>query len=65
VEDSEYLFTIAEVSAAFAGFAGLVTVLSQRLSENASEFPLRLLRNMLLLALLAVLASLALAESTA
>jgi hypothetical protein len=59
VEDSEYLFTIAEVSAAFAGFAGLVTVLSQRLSGGASEFGLKLLRNMLLLALLTVLASLA------
>lgn len=59
MEDSEYLLTIAEVSATFAGFAGLVTVLSQRLSGRASEFPLRLLRNMLLLALLTVLASLA------
>jgi hypothetical protein len=58
-EDAEYLFTIAEVAAAFAGFAGLVTVVAQRGSPRDLTVALNLLRNMLLVALLVVLASLA------
>jgi hypothetical protein len=58
VEDGDFLFTVAEVAAAFAGFAGLVTVVA-RGSGSAPEHHVNLLRNMLLLALLIVLASLA------
>ena len=58
-EDSDFLFTVAEVATAFAGFAGLVTVVAQRTGGKATALQLNLLRNMLLLALLIVLASLA------
>jgi hypothetical protein len=47
VED--FLYTVAEVAVAFAGFAGLVTVLTQRLAESQREFDVVRFRDMLLL----------------
>jgi len=49
----EFRFTVAEVAVAFAGFAGLVTVLTQRLSESQREFDVVRFRDMLLLSLMA------------
>jgi len=37
MEDAEFLFTIAEVSVALAGFAALVTVVSQRLQAGSAR----------------------------
>jgi hypothetical protein len=51
VED--FLYTVAEVAVAFAGFAGLVTVLTQRLAESQREFDIVRFRDMLLLSLIA------------
>jgi hypothetical protein len=51
VED--FLYTVAEVAVAFAGFAGLVTVLTQRLGESQREFDIVRFRDMLLLSLIA------------
>ena len=48
-----FLFTVAEVAVAFAGFAGLVTVLTQRLTETQREFDVVRFRDMLLLSLIA------------
>jgi len=56
--DSGFLTAVSEVSAAFAGFAGLVTVIAQRMDSRASEVPVRILRNMLLVALLTTLGGL-------
>jgi hypothetical protein len=49
----DFLFTVAEVAVAFAGFAGLVTVLAQRLSHSQLEFDVVRFRDMLLLSLIA------------
>jgi len=56
VED--FLFTIAEVAVAFAGFAGLVTVLARRATESDRALDIVRLRDLLLLSLLAVAAAL-------
>jgi len=49
----DFMFTVAEVAVAFAGFAGLVTVLSQRLSRTQAQFDVARFRDMLLLSLIA------------
>jgi hypothetical protein len=48
-----FLFTVAELAVAFAGFAGLVTVLTRRLTGAEREFDIVRLRDLLLLSLLA------------
>jgi hypothetical protein len=48
-----FLFTAAELAVAFAGFAGLVTVLTQRLTKTQREFDVVRFRDMLLLSLIA------------
>lgn len=52
VED--FLFTVAEVAVAFAGFAGLVTVLARRVTQSDRAVDIVRLRDLLLLSLLAV-----------
>lgn len=48
----DFLFTVAEVAAAFAGFAGLVTVLTQRLAKTPRrDFDIARFRDLLLLSL--------------
>jgi hypothetical protein len=54
----DFLFTVAEVAVAFAGFAGLVTVLTQRLAKTEREFDIVRFRDMLLLSLIAAAFSL-------
>lgn len=54
----DFLFTVAEVSVAFAGFAGLVTVLARRLKPGERELDIVRLRDMLLLSFLATAFSL-------
>lgn len=54
----DFLFTVAEVAVAFAGFAGLVTVLTQRLGKTEREFDIVRFRDMLLLSLIAAAFSL-------
>lgn len=49
----DFLLTVAELAVAFAGFAGLVTVLTRRLTGSELEFDLVRLRDLLLLSLLA------------
>jgi hypothetical protein len=49
----DFLLTVAEIAVAFAGFAGLVTVLARRPSGAEREFELVRLRDLLLLSLLA------------
>ncbi len=48
----DFLFTVAEVAVTFAGFAGLVTVVSQRLAKTQREFDVVRFRDMLLLSLI-------------
>jgi hypothetical protein len=48
----DFLFTVAEVAVAFAGFTGLVTVLTQRLAKIQREFDIVRFRDMLLLSLI-------------
>jgi hypothetical protein len=48
-----FLLTVAEVAVAFAGFAGLVTVLTQRLTKTERDFDVVRFRDMLLLSLIA------------
>ena len=55
MEASDYLFTIAEVAAAFAGFSTLVVIVAQRLSGIRSERGALALVNMLRLSLLVIL----------
>ena len=50
----DFRFTLAEVAVAFAGFAGLVTVLTQRLATTQREFDVVRFRDMLLLSPIAV-----------
>jgi hypothetical protein len=54
----DFLFTVAEVAVAFAGFAGLVTVLTQRLAKTEREFDVVRFRDMLFLSLIAAAFSL-------
>jgi hypothetical protein len=54
----DFLSTVAEVAVAFAGFAGLVTVLTQRLAKTEREFDIVRFRDMLLLSLIAAAFSL-------
>jgi hypothetical protein len=49
----DFMFTVAEVAVAFAGFAGLVTVLTQRLTKTQRESDIVRFRDMLLLSLIA------------
>ena len=51
--DIEFLSTISELSVALAGFAGLVTVLSERLGERSRERGAHMLSTMLLYSLTA------------
>ena len=55
MEDSDYLFTVAEVGVALAGFAGLVSVIADRLStnENPAELASHRLQVMLMYSLTA------------
>lgn len=55
---ADFLSTVAEVAVAFAGFAGLVTVLTQRLARTQREFDIVRFRDMLLLSLIAAAFSL-------
>lgn len=48
----DFLYTVAEVAVAFAGFAGLVTVLTRRLAGSQREFDIVRFRDMLLLSLI-------------
>jgi hypothetical protein len=50
--DTDFLFTVAEVSVALAGFAGLVTVLANRGTERSRERGVHLLRSMLFVSLM-------------
>jgi hypothetical protein len=57
--DSDFLFTVAEVGVAFAGFAGLVTILARRLGQGTeSQAEVHLLYRMLLVSMLTVAAAL-------
>jgi hypothetical protein len=58
VNADDYLFAIAEIAAAFAGFSTLVVIVAQRLSGVRSEFGALALVNMLRLSLLVILFSL-------
>jgi len=55
LEDSDYLFTVAEVAVALAGFAGLVSVIADRLGtqENPTELAGHRLQVMLVYSLTA------------
>lgn len=60
MNDADFLLTVAEVGATFAGFAGLVTILARRVGQTAtSEVEVHLLYRMLLVSMLAVAAALA------
>jgi hypothetical protein len=50
--DTDFLFTVAEVGVAMAGFAGLVTVLANRGTERSRERGVHLLRSMLFVSLM-------------
>ena len=56
--EADFLFTIAEVAAAFAGFSTLVVVVAQRSRDSTSELSTVRLTNMLRLSLLVILFSL-------
>ena len=56
--EADYLFTIAEVAAAFAGFSTLVVVVAQRSRVGTGELSTIRLTNMLRLSLLVILFSL-------
>ena len=57
--DSDFLFTVAEVGVAFAGFAGLVTILARRMGQGTeSQAEVHLLYRMLLVSMLTVAAAL-------
>ena len=57
--DSDFLLTVAEVAAAFAGFAGLVTIVARRLGEaRATDAEVHLLYRMLLVSMLTITACL-------
>ena len=52
--NADLMLTVAEVAVTFAGFAGLVTVIAQRLSGAASSMAAARLQGILVLSLLAV-----------
>ena len=57
--DSDFLLTVAEVAVAFAGFAGLVTILARRVGRaTQSGAEVHLLYSMLLISMLTVAAAL-------
>jgi hypothetical protein len=56
--EADFLFTIAEVAAAFAGFSTLVVVVAQRSRKGRAELAAIRLTNMLRLSLLVILFSL-------
>ncbi len=58
MDEAEFLFTIAEVAAAFAGFSTLVVVVAQRSRYSTSGLSTVRLTNMLRLSLLVILFSL-------
>jgi hypothetical protein len=53
LNDADFLFTVAEVSVALAGFAGLVSVVADRLGGRSGELGAHRLRTMLLYSLTA------------
>ncbi|MCP4003391.1 MAG: hypothetical protein GY725_04270 [bacterium] len=50
--DTDYLYTVAEVSVALAGFAGLVTVLARRDDASSAQRDAHLLQSMLFVSLM-------------
>lgn len=53
--ESDFLFTVAEIAAAFAGFSTLIVVVSERLSGTRGETVAYRLRLMLILCLITIL----------